>query len=234
MKNKLTVFLSAVLMSFSTSAFSFEGFSVGATYSNIDYSTSGKESHSNGAAAVSTITSTTKNGSADVGSIFAEYTFSQGSTIGIDYISGSAEIGKATSTARTSAAPAGSNNSSADGSVTASATVKDPLTIYFEPTWMANDKFGLFLKGGITSVTVSPKENADAGSVTTSTYTDKDLYGRMMGVGAKYYMGNFFVKAEYVETDFDTYAHQSTTGDKNTITADIDTEETRLSIGYNF
>ena len=233
MKNKITVFLTAVLMSFSTSAFSFEGFSVGATYSNIDYSTSGKESHSNGTAALSTITSTTKTGSADVGSIFAEYTFSQGSTIGIDYIDGSAEIGKATSASRTSVDTTG-NNSGADGSVTASASVKDPLTIYFEPTWMANDKFGLFLKGGITSVTVSPKENADAGSVTTSTYKDKDLYGRMMGVGAKYYMGNFFVKAEYVETDFNTYAHQSTTGDGNTITADIDTEETRLSIGYNF
>ena len=233
MKNKLTVFLTAVLMSFSTSAFSFEGFSVGATYSNIDYSTSGKESHTNDTAATRTITSTTKNGSADVGSIFAEYTFSQGSTIGIDYISGSAEIGKATSASRTSDDVVGNSNGR-DGSVTASASVKDPLTIYFEPTWMANDKFGLFLKGGITSVTVSPKEDADAGSVTTSTYTDKDLYGRMMGVGAKYYMGNFFVKAEYVETDFDTYAHQSTTGDGNTITADIDTEETRLSIGYNF
>ena len=233
MKNKLTVFLTAVLVSFSTSVFSFEGFSVGATYSNIDYSTSGKETHANGTAALSTITSTTKTGSADVGSIFAEYTFSQGSTIGIDYISGSAEIGKATSASRTSD-DADGNSNGRDGSVTASASVKDPLTIYFEPTWMANDKFGLFLKGGITSVTVSPKENADAGSVTTSTYKDKDLYGRMMGVGAKYYIGNFFVKAEYVETDFDTYAHQSTTGDKNTITADIDTEETRLSIGYNF
>ena len=233
MKNKLTVFLTVVLMSFSTSAFAFEGFSLGATYSSIDYSTSGKETHANGTPDVSTITSTSKNGSADVGSIFAEYTFSQGSTIGIDYISGSAEIGKATSTARASGA-AGGTNSGASGSVTASAEVKDPLTIYFEPTWMVNDKFGLFLKGGITSVTVSPKENADAASVTTSTYTDKDLYGRMTGVGAKYYIGNFFVKAEYVETEFDTYAHQSTTGDKNTITADIDTEETRLSIGYNF
>ena len=182
---------------------------------------------------MSTITSTTKNGSADVGSIFAEYTFSQGSTIGIDYISGSAEIGKATSASRTSVDETG-QNSGADGSVTASASVKDPLTIYFEPTWMANDKFGLFLKGGITSVTVSPKENADAGSVTTSTYTDKDLYGRMTGIGAKYYVGNFFVKAEYVETAFDTYAHVSTTGEGNTITADMDTEETKFAIGYNF
>ena len=63
MKNKLTVFLTVVLMSFSTSAFAFEGFSLGATYSSIDYSTSGKETHANGTAALSTITSTTKNGS---------------------------------------------------------------------------------------------------------------------------------------------------------------------------
>ena len=56
----------------------------------------------------------------------------------------------------------------------------------------------------------------------------------MTGVGAKYYVGNFFAKAEYVETDFAKYSHTSTTGEGNTVTADIDTEETRLSIGYNF
>jgi hypothetical protein len=43
MKNKLAVFLTAMLMSFSTSAFSFEGFSIGATYSNTDFSTKGNE-----------------------------------------------------------------------------------------------------------------------------------------------------------------------------------------------
>ena len=107
------------------------------------------------------------------------------------------------------------------------------MTLYVEPTWMANEKFGIYLKGGVTSVTVSPSE-VDSASVTTSTYKDKDLYGLMTGIGAKYYLGNFFVKAEYVETDFDTYSHVSTTGEGNTITADIDTEETRLSIGYNF
>ena len=107
------------------------------------------------------------------------------------------------------------------------------MTVYVEPTWMANDKFGIYLKGGLTSVTISPSET-DASGVTTSTYKDKDLYGRMTGIGAKYYVGNFFVKAEYVETDFDTYAHVSTTCEGNTITADIDTEETRFAIGYNF
>ena len=224
MKNKLVVFLTSVLMSFSTSAFAFEGFSVGATYSSIDYSTSGTESTNNdgGAAEIAT---TTKTGSADIGSLFAEYTFSQGTTIGVEAIQGSAEIGKASRT-RTSVI-------SGNATVTAKATAKDPVTVYVEPTWMANDKFGIYLKGGATMVTISPSET-DASSVTTSTYKDKDLYGIMTGIGAKYYMGNVFLKAEYVETNYDTYSFTSTTGDKNTITADVDTEETRISIGYNF
>jgi len=222
MKNKLAVFLAAVLLSFSSSAFAFEGFSIGATYSNIDYSTSGSERTNAASGNAGVIATTSKSGSDDIGSIFAEYTFSQGSTIGIEAISGEAEIGKAS---RTSSTPS--------GTVTAKATAKDPMTLYVEPTWMANEKFGIYLKGGVTSVTISPSE-VDSASVTTSTYKDKDLYGLMTGIGAKYYLGNFFVKAEYVETDFDTYSHVSTTGEGNTITADIDTEETRLSIGYNF
>jgi len=224
MKNKLAVFLTSVLMSFSTSAFAFEGFSVGATYSSIDYSTSGTESTNNdgGAAEIAT---TTKTGSEDIGSLFAEYTFSQGTTIGVEAIQGSAEIGKASRT-RTSVI-------SGNATVTAKATAKNPVTVYVEPTWMANDKFGIYLKGGATMVTISPSET-DASSVTTSTYKDKDLYGIMTGIGAKYYMGNVFLKAEYVETNYDTYSFTSTTGDKNTITADVDTEETRISIGYNF
>ena len=223
-KNKIAVFLTALLVSFSSSAFAFEGFSIGATYSNIDYSTTGSERTNgvDGSGAAAVIGTTTKTGSADIGSIFAEYTFSQGSTIGIESISGEAEIGKAS---RTSSTPS--------GTVTVKAVASDPITLYVEPTWMMNDKFGVYLKGGVTEVTVTPTIT-DAANVTDSTYTSKDLYGFMTGVGAKYYVGNFFVKAEYVETDFSKYAHTSTTGEGNTVTADIDTEETRFSIGYNF
>ena len=224
MKNKLAVFLAAVLVSFSSSAFAFEGFSIGATYSNIDYSTTGSERTNgvDGSGAAAVIGTTTKTGSADIGSIFAEYTFSQGSTIGVESISGEAEIGTAS---RTSSTPS--------GTVTVKAVASDPITLYVEPTWMMNDKFGVYLKGGVTEVTVTPTIT-DAADVTDSTYTSKDLYGFMTGVGAKYYVGNFFVKAEYVETDFSKYAHTSTTGERNTVTADVDTEETRISIGYNF
>ena len=223
MKNIKKALISMIaIVGLTSSAFAFEGFSVGASYSSADFSTSGTESTGAADATVTTSTSITKTGSADIGSIFAEYTFSQGSTIGIDYIDGSAEIGKAS---RTSGTPS--------GTVTASATISDPLTFYAEPTYMLNDTFGVYVKGGVTELTVTPKE-VDAASVTTSTYKAKDLYGMMTGFGAKYYYGNFFVKAEYVETDFGTYTHRSTTGDGNVITADIDTEETKFSLGYNF
>jgi len=231
MKNKLAVFLTAVLMSFSTHTLAFEGFSIGATYSSLDFSTSGYETAAGDVAASGSASleknSTTKTGSGDIGSVFAEYTFAQGSTIGVEHISGTTEIGKGT---RTQTGGSGG----ASGTVTAKASISDPTTFYVEPTFMVNDRFGLYLKGGATRVTIEPKEVTDTGSLVTSTYKNQDVWGIMTGIGAKAYYNNFFVKAEYVETAFESYSYQSTTGDKNSITADVDTEETRISIGYNF
>ena len=231
MKNKLAVFLTAIIMSFSTSAFSFEGFSIGATYSNTDFSTKGNETTTKAGDAGLEVNSTTKTGSEDVGAIFAEYTFAQGSTIGIEYIPGDAEIGKGSRTQNNTDSETPAND--ADGTITAKATISDYTRIYVEPTWMANDRFGVFVKGGAAHLSVQPSytETAD---VIQGTYKSEDVWGVMYGVGAKAYFGNVFVKAEYLETEFGTYSHQSTTGQKNKITADIDMEETRISIGYNF
>ena len=228
MKNNLAVFLTAILLSFSTSAFSFEGFSIGATYSNTDFSTAGKETRTATPGTLE-VNSITKNGSEDVGAVFLEYTFAQGTTLGIEYIPGDAEIGKASRTQSNSS----DSDNDASGTITAKASISDYTRIYVEPTWMANDRFGVFVKGGAAHLSVQPSytETAD---VIQGTYKSEDVWGVMYGVGAKAYFGNVFVKAEYLETEFGTYSHQSTTGDKNKITADIDMEETRISIGYNF
>ena len=235
MKNKLAVFLTAVLMSFSTHVLAFEGFSIGATYSSLDFSTSGYETAAGDVADTTNAlekNSTTKTGSGDLGSIFAEYTFAQGTTIGIEHISGTATLGTGTRTQTAGAgAPTGHNGA---GTVTAKASISDPTTFYVEPTYMINDSFGLYLKGGATRVTIEPKEVTDTGSLVASTYKNQDVWGIMTGIGAKAYYNNFFIKAEYVETEFESYSYQSTTGNKNSITADVDTEETRFSIGYNF
>ena len=70
-KNKLAVFLTALLVSFSSSAMAFEGFSIGATYSSLDFSTSGYETSASTIAGLKK-TSTTKSGSGEIGSVFAE------------------------------------------------------------------------------------------------------------------------------------------------------------------
>lgn len=234
MKNNLAVFLTAILLSFSTSAFSFEGFSIGATYSNTDFSTKGNETTSRTVAGAPDngleVNSTTKTGSVDVGAIFAEYTFAQGSTIGIEHIPGEAELGKGSRTQSNTSTDSGND---ADGTITAKATISEYTRIYVEPTLMANDRFGVFVKGGAAHLSVQPSYTETADTI-QSTYKSEDVWGVMYGFGAKAYLGNVFVKAEYLETEFGTYSHQSTTGDKNKITADIDMEETRISIGYNF
>ncbi|MDA9073170.1 outer membrane beta-barrel protein [Pelagibacteraceae bacterium] len=227
---KLSVLLTALMVSFSTSVYSFEGFSVGAIFSSMDFSTAGQETTDGPVGdGVNEVTKTTKTGSADKYAYFGEYTFAQGTSIGIEMIEGTATLGSASRTATSSVANAGTA-----GTVTADAKISDPITFYVEPTFMINDVFGVYLKGGATTVSVEPKETADTASATASTYKSQDVVGLMTGYGAKYYYGNFFAKLEYVETDFETYSHTSTTGNKNTITADVDTEETRIGIGYNF
>ena len=227
---KLSVLLTALMVSFSTSVYSFEGFSVGAIFSSMDFSTAGQETTDGPITdGVLEVTKTTKTGSADKYAYFGEYTFAQGTSIGVEMIDGTATLGSGKRTATSSVADAGTA-----GTVTVDAKISDPITFYVEPTFMINDVFGVYLKGGATTVSVEPKETADAGGATASTYKSQDVVGLMTGYGAKYYYGNFFAKLEYVETDFETYSHTSTTGNKNTITADVDTEETRIGIGYNF
>ena len=224
--NKVMVFLTALLMSVSTSAFSFEGFSVGASYSSLDFNTAGTEV---AAAAGEDLdsTSTTKTGSDEIPSIFAEYTFAQGTTLGVEYIDGSAEVGSGSRTQTTT----GSGDS---GTLKVKAEISDPITFYVEPTYMMSDTFGVYVKGGATQVTVDPTEVSDSGGLVTSTYKSQDVWGILTGVGAKFYSGNMFAKLEYTETEYEEYAYQATNGSKNAIFANIDTEETRLSIGYNF
>ena len=116
------------------------------------------------------------------------------------------------------------------GTNTAKAKVSDHTLYYVEPTWMIGERFGVFLKGGAAEVTVSSQETM----ATNSTYGDQDVWGVLTGYGAKFYMGNFFVKAEYTETEYGKIMLKSTTGNKNIIEANIDSEKTGIAIGYNF
>ena len=231
LRNMLMTVIAITSLSFSAHAF--EGFSVGAIYSSADFSTTGTETAPGNTAGTNDIAKVTKGGGAEFGSIFGEYTFAQGTTLGIEYIPGDAEIGKASRTQTNSVAAFRGAGEDGGGKLTVSATASDHITFYAEPTYMVNPVFGIYVKGGASNVTITPKFTEE-NDIIQSTYASQDVWGVMTGIGAKAYYGNWFAKLEYVETEYGEFAVTSTTGDKNTVTADIDVEATRLAIAYNF
>ena len=229
--NKIKNLLIAAVatLALTSSALAFEGFSIGATLSDSTFDTTGVEKKSQGAAASGSSIETSaiqkvSNG-VDIGSVFAEYTFAQGSTVGIEVIPGDASLGSKT---RTHTITAGQN---VCGVITAKANVSDHVTIYVEPTFMLNDKFGVYVKGGAARVTVETQESQTTTTI-ASTYPNQDVYGVMMGIGAKAYYGNFFAKLESTTTDYGEVSLTSSTG--KVINAEIEADATVVSLGYNF
>ena len=205
--------------SISFTAHSFEGFSIGVVGAQADFDTSGNEREAEGDKNTATSSSST-----DVGSLFTEYTFSQGSTIGLEYIPGAATLG---SKSRVDAVVTGDNA----GTRVAKAEVSDHITVYVEPTIMLTDTFGVYIKGGASRVSVNSQES----SLPNSTYGNVDVWGVAYGVGAKAYYSNWFAKLEHLQTDYGTVTlHSSNTSVGNVITADIEQQATRIALGYNF
>ena len=230
LRNMLITAIAIVGLTSQVSAF--EGWSVGATYSSNDFSTSGsgsKDRTTTSGTALNVMdtqtTSVTKD--VDIGSFFAEYTFTQGSTFGVEYIPGEGDLGAKT---RTDTASDANEVTSDAGDYTASATLSDHYMMYAEPTFMMNDKFGVYLKAGYAKVTVETTNTSPSGS---NTYANQDVYGVATGYGAKFYMGKFFLKAEQLDVDYGEVSLLSSTG-QQTISAEPEADRTNFSLGYNF
>lgn len=233
MKNITKLFLSAIVaLGLSTSVHSFEGFSIGAIYAQTDFDATGSEHKVNDGSATLTTSTGTDTESADIPSVFLEYTFAQGSTVGMEYIPGDAVIGNKT---RTHTANTGTPNTGhrSSGTVRAKAEVSDHVTFYVEPTYMMTENFGIYVKGGASNVTVNSLENMGA-TGNLSTYGNQDVWGVTYGIGAKVSSGNYFAKLEHMETEYGTVTLTSTTGNKNTVEADFESTATRIALGYNF
>lgn len=220
------------IVGLTTHVSAFEGWSVGATYSTNDFSTSGTGSKDRDSASGTTSTgidaqSTSVTKDVDIASFFAEYTFAQGSSFGIEYIPGEGDLGAKT---RTDTASDANEVTDDSGDYTGKATLSDHYMMYAEPTFMMNDNFGVYLKAGYAKVTVETNETSPAGN---STYGNQDVYGVATGYGAKFYMGNFFVKAEMLDVDYGEISLLSSTGE-STISAEPEADRTNFSLGYNF
>ena len=228
--NKIKTMLVTVIAitSLTVSAYSFEGFSVGVSASDSTFDTEGRESKNTRTGATSAIevsSKVKKTQDVDIGSIFAEYSFAQGSTVGISYIPGEATLG---SRARTMTQSDGQNVS---GTITAKAEVSDHVSFYVEPTYMMSDVFGVYVKGAASRVSVNSLETQTSTSVTMG-YGNQDVWGTSVGIGAKAYYGNLFLKVENMKTEYGTISLNGT-NNKN-ITADIESDATTFSLGYNF
>lgn len=228
--NKIKTMLVTVIAitSLTVSAYSFEGFSVGVSGSDSTFDTEGRETKNQREGATTSMERSAlvkKTEGVDIGSMFAEYSFAQGSTIGISYIPGEATLG---SRARTMTQSDGQNVS---GTITAKAEVSDHVSFYVEPTYMMTDGFGVYVKGAASRVTVNSLESQTSTSVTMG-YGNQDVWGTSYGIGAKAYYGNLFLKLDHMKTEYGTVSLTST-NNKN-VTADIESDATTLSLGYNF
>lgn len=217
----------SILLSTIVASHSFEGFSVGVNISTADFDIKGREFDEKSITGEERETSAfvKRSISEDIVEGFIEYTFAQGSTIGIAIIPDDAQFKAETRTITPTATGEGDS-----GTQTVKAKVSDHTLYYAEPTFMLGEKFGVYVKAGVAEVTVSSQESL----ATNSTYGNQDVWGVMTGYGAKFYMGNFFVKAEYTETEYGKIMLTSTTGNKNIIEADIDSDKTTVALGYNF
>ena len=204
---------------------------VGVTGSIAAIAGSGTESDKDGATDLNGESSTsvrTANASnnAFIGSIFAEYQFDNGFTLGIDTIPGSADVNSKKLT-RTDVTVDANEATQDDGDNTAQAEVENIMTVYAEIPLHA----GLYFKGGYTEMDVNTLESGGAGN-----YSNTSVDGMLYGLGYRNTFGsNGFYKVEGSHTEFDSITlNSSTTDSGNRIKADLDVTRVTLAVGYAF
>ena len=159
-------------------------------------------------------------------SIFAEYSFDNGFTIGYDYIMGTANVNES-ALSRTDVTVDGAEAAQDDGKRTANAEIENVMTLYVEMPIHA----GLYGKAGMVQMDVNTIETTAIAA--GGTYGNTSVDGMLIGAGYKNTFGsNGFYKIEGSHTTFDQIKLKSTTD--NTISADLDVTKATFAIGVNF
>ena len=198
-----------------------EGVRLGLSVSNTEVNGSGSETLRDGTGADTTAkgqrSTTTTSEETTIGHIFAEKTFSNGFTLGIDYIPGEADVGTKSRA---------DDDAETNGGNKASATVSNHLTVY---GLMPLGSTPLFIKGGIVSMDVETNELLNTGSK----YGNTSVNGVTVGIGAHAERDNgLFVRVEASMAEYENLTLTSDGG--NVVQADLDTTSLTLSIGKSF
>ena len=223
-------YILAILASTMLSATAFAGgVNIGITASLVDISASGTETQ------VGELEKNTKSGVGNdtaFGSAFIEYSMDNfsftnagnGLTVGYSSTPGEVDVSSTIFQRIDAVGTPGTDDDA--GFRSAQAKVSDYNNFYVEIPLF---KF-IYAKYGIASIDVITQETSDGDN---GTYGDTSVDGEVTGIGIKGMVGDHMVwKLAYEETDFDTVNLTSTTGNK--ISAEVDTEETNVSIAYRF
>ena len=223
----LAASLVMVIMASTSFAGISEGFRIGVGVADTDVNGSGSEVLKNGVSAATAQhgrrNTGTTSGSTTVGHLFLEKSFSNGFTLGIDYIPGEASVGVKS---RTDASSTEGSTVSTNVVNKAEAEISNHITYY---GLMPLGDSPIFVKGGITSMDVETKEVLGTGA----TYGNASVNGVTVGIGAHLERDNgLFLRVEANVAEYENLTLTGSTG--NVIQADLDTSEARFSIGKSF
>ena len=151
--------------------------------------------------------------------LFVEVVGDNGGTLGLSYVPLDFEIG---SGSRTDTAVATSKGGAENdtGTRTASADVSDLITLYANVPMGSNGWYAL-LGGHLATIKTSE-------SLPNSSYGDEDVYGYQVGFGTR--SGNRKIELSY--SDFEDISINSTGGNTNSVSADADSLQLRISFGF--
>jgi len=233
--NKLRNMLVAMIAitGLSTSAFA-GSMSIGLVGSNLSAAAKGTETDRITAAGANIADTSTrslsKNVDATVGTIYVEYTtdFRFPIALGVEYTPGQTEIHSGTRSDTELSVTGTTIHTAMPSTRQASAEMTNFATAYIEvPIYK-----GLYVKGGLANMTVNHKNDSGLGAAT-------HLKGTNTGVGYKITTaGGYILKASYEETDYDTISlrssNNSVAANSTAVSANVDTEAYRVSIGKSF
>ena len=169
------------------------------------------------------------NGSVDnkvfIPSLFAEYAYSDTVSIGLDYIPLKADVSEKTKkrTDVETSVTGSAASTTTSRSQSAQAELSNHITLY--ANYMISDTY--FVKAGVAFVELNTEETLGTGSK----YGNEDIYGGVIGLGAK--SGNS--RFELVYTDYEDVSLTSTVARAGVTTNNkIDAELDTLSFKYSY
>ena len=151
--------------------------------------------------------------------IFVEVVGDNGATLGLSYVPMEIEIGSGSRTDTAAATSAGGAENDT-GTRTASADVKDLITLYTNLPMGSNGWYAL-LGGHLAEVTTSE-------TLPNSSYGNEDIYGYQVGFGLR--RDNKKIELSY--SDFEDIKINATGGGTNSVSANADSLQLRLSYGF--